>query len=257
VVLSDTPLILAVTGLLTGALVGLSGMGGGALLTPLLVLGAGVPPATAVSSDVLLSLLIKPFGASMHARHGTVRTDLVRWLALGSVPAAFAGAMAFNVLDLEDAAETLQALIGCALLLAAGSQTLRLRLRSEPGGGQPVARPLPTVAIGVLGGLLVGVTSVGSGSLMLVLLAITYPALSANSLVGTDLAQAIPLVASASLGHLLFGAPSFGLVGWLLAGAVPGVLLGSRLSSSTSDRVVRPVVIVVLAATGLRLVGVL
>jgi uncharacterized protein len=243
-------------GLVTGIVIGATGMGGGALLTPLLVLGLGIDPAVAVSSDVVLSLAIKPIGVGVHSANGTVRRDIVKWLALGSVPAAFGGAVAFHKFGLGHAAtRPLQLLIGIALMIAAAGQLVRMFLRPRTTTETAAARPLVTVGIGILGGVLVGVTSVGSGSLMLVLLSLAYPTLSTKELVGTDLAQAVPLVAAAALGHWLFGAPSFGLIGWLLVGAAPGVVLGSRISTRTPDRFVRPVIGAVLASTGLKLVG--
>ncbi len=248
---------LALVGLLTGVVIGLTGMGGGALLTPILVLGLGVEPAVAVSSDVVLSLIIKPFGVGVHAANGTVRRDIVGWLAAGSVPMAFLAAVSFHTLGLgESATEPLKLAIGVALLVAALGQLVRLMVRpkSEQVGDVPV-RPLVTMLIGAAGGSLVGLTSVGSGSLMLVLLSFAYPRLSTKQLIGTDLAQAVPLVAAAALGHWLFGAPSFGLIGWLLVGAIPGVLIGSRFSARTPDRITRPILGVVLASTGLKLVG--
>jgi uncharacterized membrane protein YfcA len=121
---------------------------------------------------------------------------------------------------------------------------------------QVVLRPLPTLAIGVLGGLMVGMTSVGSGSLMIVLLLVLYPGLPLAVLVGTDLVQAIPLVASAALGHLVFGDVKLGLTASLIIGSLPGVYLGARFSSRAPDRVIRPVLAVVLFISGLKLVGV-
>ncbi len=243
-------------GLLTGVVIGATGMGGGALLTPLLVLGLGIHPSVAVSSDVVLSLAIKPIGATVHSASGTIRRDIVKWLALGSVPAAFVGAIVFHKFGLGDAAtRPLQFLIGVALMIAAAGQLVRMFLRPRTSSVAAPVRPLVTVGIGVLGGALVGITSVGSGSLMLVLLSLAYPTLSTKELVGTDLAQAVPLVAAAALGHWLFGAPAFGLIGWLLVGAAPGVILGSRISTRTPDRFVRPVLGAVLASSGLKLVG--
>lgn len=248
---------LALIGLLTGVVIGLTGMGGGALLTPILVLGVGIDPGVAVSSDVVLSLIIKPFGVGVHAANGTVRPDIVAWLAAGSVPTAFLAAVSFHALGWgESATEPLKLAIGIALLIAALGQLARLisRPKNEQVGDVAV-RPFVTLGIGAVGGSLVGLTSVGSGSLMLVLLSFAYPQMSTKQLIGTDLAQAVPLVAAAALGHWLFGAPSFGLIGWLLIGAIPGVLIGSRFSARTPDRVTRPILGVVLASTGLKLVG--
>ena len=159
--------------------------------------------------------------------------------------------------------------LGAALLLAATSIAAKglLQLRAArrahgPDGAGPVpgdpfrVRPLPTVLIGVVGGLVVGMTSVGSGSLMIVLLLLLYPMLRSSELVGTDLVQAIPLVASAAVGHLLFGDFKLDLTVSLLAGSIPGVYLGARLSSRANDAVIRPTLALVLVASGLKLLGV-
>ncbi len=254
--LPAAPMTLALIGLLTGVVIGTTGMGGGALLTPLLVLGLGVDPRVAVSSDVVLSLLIKPIGVGVHAAHGTVRRDIVKWLAAGSVPSAFIGSMMFHKLGIGDGAtRPIQTVIGIALMIAAGAQLLKIMAKPSASTFAMPVRPLITFVIGLLGGTLVGLTSVGSGSLMLVLLAWTYPSLTSAELVGTDLAQAVPLVGAAALGHIIFGNPSYGLVTWLLLGAVPGVIVGSRFSTRTPDRVIRPIIGTILATTGLKLIG--
>ena len=252
---------LALGGLLAGFVIGLTGMGGGALLTPLLVLFFHVAPLAAISSDLVVSLAIKPVGAAVHARRGTVRTDLVRFLALGSVPMAFAGAVILEAIGARHTRRPLEIMLGVALVIAASAIGLKAvqarRHMSDGSVGLPSpVRRLPTVLIGVAGGLIVGLTSVGSGSLMLVLMMWAYPRLTTAELVGTDLAQAIPLVASAALGHLLFGQVQFALVGALLIGALPGVWIGGQVSSRAPDHVVRPALATVLVATGLKLLHV-
>ena len=251
--------IYSLVGLVGGTVVGLTGMGGGALLTPVLVLLLGVPPAAAVSSDVVASLLMKPVGAAVHWRRGTVNRRLVALLASGSVPGALLGALVFNRLGARGFDGSLRVLLGAALLVAAGSLAYKAWRGSHPPDGrlaEPLRlAPVRTVAIGAVGGFIVGITSVGSGSLMIVLLMLLYPALSSARLVGTDLAQAIPLVAAATVGHLLFGSVNFALTGWLLVGALPGVYIGARWSSLASDGWLRPLLSIVLAASGLKLVG--
>jgi uncharacterized protein len=195
---------------------------------------------------------------------------LVRWLVVGSVPAAFAGVLVLRALgDGAVVQARIKQVLGAALLLAATSIAAKglLQLRAArrahgPDGAGPVpgdpfrVRPLPTVLIGVVGGLVVGMTSVGSGSLMIVLLLLLYPMLRSSELVGTDLVQAIPLVASAAVGHLLFGDFKLDLTVSLLAGSIPGVYLGARLSSRANDAVIRPTLALVLVASGLKLLGV-
>jgi uncharacterized membrane protein YfcA len=260
----------AAAGLLVGFTVGLTGMGGGALMTPLLVLVFKVPPLTAISSDLVAAVIMKPVGGGVHLRRGTVNFALVRWLTVGSVPAAFAGVLVLR--HLGDGAVVqgrIKQALGVALLLAASSiaakallqaRAARARLGAASDGPSPRRpfrlRPLPTVLIGVVGGLVVGMTSVGSGSLMIVLLLLLYPMLRSSELVGTDLVQAIPLVASAAAGHLLFGDFKLGLTASLLVGSVPGVYLGARLSSRANDVVIRPALAAVLVASGMKLLGV-
>lgn len=250
--LSIDPALVA-AGLLVGLLVGLTGMGGGALLTPVLVLVFGVAPLAAISSDLVTSLVMKPVGAAVHLRRGTVATGLVKWLVLGAVPAGFAGAVLVGTLGRSAAVQaTLQVVIGAALLASLLATLTRLVLdrRADTREDRPlVVRPGPTVAIGVVGGLAVGVTSVGAGSLIIALLLLAYPGLTPAKLVGTDIVQAIPLVGAAALGHVLFGDVQVGLTASLLVGAVPAIYVGARLSARAPSQVVRPLVAGVLAAS--------
>jgi len=256
---------LALAGLFVGFTVGLTGMGGGALMTPMLVLLFNVQPLAAVSSDLVASFVMKPIGGGVHLRRGTVNLRLVGWLCAGSVPSAFAGVLVLRALgDGTDIQDLLETLLGVALLVAATTIVLKalLQRRRHAAASAPVdvrdvrVRPGHTVAIGVLGGLVVGMTSVGSGSLMIVLLLVLYPQLTTARLVGTDLVQAVPLVGAAALGHLLFGDFQLDVASSLLIGAIPGVYAGAHLSSRAADHVVRPVLVTVLAASALRLLGV-
>jgi uncharacterized membrane protein YfcA len=246
-------------GLVGGLVVGLTGMGGGALMTPLLVLFFNVQPLAAVSSDLVAAVVMKPVGASVHLRRRTVDLALVKWLVVGSVPSAFAGVLVLRALGSSEVIQDrLKIMLGVAMLIAAGAMAAkRLFDRGREVSTVPVVvRPLPTLGIGVVGGLIVGMTSVGSGSLMIVLLLAFYPQLTARQLVGTDLVQAVPLVLSAAIGHLLFGDFVFGLTASLLLGSVPGVYLGARISARANDGVIRPILVTVLTASALRLLGV-
>ncbi len=253
--------LLVLGGLGVGFVVGLTGMGGGALMTPMLVIFFGIDPVTAVSSDLVVSLVMKPFGAGVHAKEGTVNYELVKWLCLGSIPSAFAGVLLLNALGGDDVSKTVKLYLGIALLMAATSMVIRHEINRRRGthvaaaGAQHslVVRPIPTLCIGIVGGLIVGMTSVGSGSLIIVLLLLLYPSLAAGQLVGTDLVQAVPLVGAAALGHFFFGDVKFGLAGALMLGAIPGVLIGARISSRAPDHVIRPILIVVLLASGAKL----
>lgn len=254
-----------------GVVVGLTGMGGGALMTPALVLFFGVPPLTAVSSDLVASAVMKPVGSAVHLRRGTVNLELVKWLCLGSVPTAFGGVLVTRALgDLLDLEAVLKTALGAALLIAAAGLTVRAylrmaeRARRRDGRADPlpqerpavVARPVPTVIVGAVGGLVVGMTSVGSGSLIIIALMALYPTLKASSLVGTDLVQAVPLVVSAAISHLIFGDFRLDLTVSLLLGCVPGAYLGAQLSSRAPGGLVRRVLAFVLLASALKLLAV-
>jgi len=257
--------------LVVGVVVGLTGMGGGALMTPMLVLLFNVSPLAAVSSDLVASAVMKPVGSVVHLRNGTVRMDLVRWLCIGSVPAAFCGVLVARALGRGHGVENLvQKALGVALVIAAAGLFVRAYLRlaerarnrdasraADPVGPPAiVVRPVPTLIIGAIGGLVVGMTSVGSGSLIIIALMGLYPTLRASELVGTDLVQAVPLVASAALGHILFGDFKLGLTGSLLVGAIPGAYVGALLSSRLPGALIRRALAFVLLASALKLLGV-
>lgn len=254
-----------------GIVVGLTGMGGGALMTPVLVLFFGVPPLAAVSSDLVASAVMKPVGAAVHLKRGTVHLKLVGWLCVGSIPAAFGGVLIARALgDGEQVQTIIQRALGVALLIAATGLAVRAYIRLverarkrdgllpplPQGRPQLTTRPLPTIAVGIVGGLVVGLTSVGSGSLIIIALMALYPGLKASELVGTDLLQAVPLVASAALGHLLFGEFQLNLTLAMLIGCVPGVWLGARISSRAPGGLIRRVLAFVLLASALKLLGV-
>ena len=263
---------LALAGLLVGGVVGLTGMGGGALMTPVLVLFFGIQPLAAVSSDLVASAFMKPIGGAVHLRNGTVNKGLAKLLVIGSVPSAFAGVFVLKAFgDQERVQEIVKVALGVALLVAAvclaGKAYLalvtRVRKRAQglstkEAGGAPqvVLRPVPTILVGVVGGLIVGMTSVGSGSLIIIALLALYPTLSANQLVGTDLVQAVPLVASAAVAHYFFGDFSLDVTASLLVGAIPGVYVGAKFSSHAPGGIVRRALTLVLVASGLKLLGV-
>lgn len=259
----------AVAGLLVGVVVGLTGMGGGALMTPVLVFFFGVSPLAAVSSDVVASFFMKPVGGLVHLRRGTVHLGLVRWLMVGSIPGAFLGVVVLRLIGGgERLQSTLLFLLGGVLVLASGAMaakaylTLRTRAAGRSRGCSSsvaldglVVRRLATSSVGFGAGLVVGMTSVGAGSILVVCLLLLYPRITTSQLVGTDLVQAVPLVASASIGHLLFGDFSLGLTGSILVGAIPGVWLGARVSSRSPGSLVRRALAVVMLASGIKLLG--
>lgn len=258
-------LALTAGGLLTGLMVGLTGMGGAALVTPMLVLLFGVPPAAAVSSDVLATAVMKPVGALVHIRARTVHWGLVTWLSVGSIPGVLLGTWIFaQVLGTDEAGETIRTWIGWVLLAAVGAMIAKIWIGRRASGiraahhdlgtSMPVRR-VPTVILGLVVGLLVGMTSVGSGSLVVTALLLLYPLLRPSILVGTDLTQAVPMLLVGAVAHAGLGDISLAIVASLLLGQIPGVWIGARMSSRYDGVALRWLLMVILAATAVKLLG--
>lgn len=252
---------IAFAGLIVGFVIGLTGVGGGALLTPVLVLFFGITPAAAVSSDIVASLVLKPIGGSVHLRRGTVNLRLVLWLAIGSAPGALGGTYVLGHMHGPHVDNFIKTTLGWILVVAAAAMIAKagIQARRKVEAALPgtlAIHPLRTAAIGVVGGFVVGMTSVGSGSLMIVLLMILYPRISMRELVGTDLIQAIPLVGAAAIGTSIWGHLQISLVGSLLLGAIPAVWVGAHFSSKASDHYIRPVIILAMSFSALKLLGV-
>ncbi|MGC4110510.1 MAG: sulfite exporter TauE/SafE family protein [Nocardioides sp.] len=245
-----------------GSIVGLTGMGGGALMTPALIfLGVG-GASTVVTADLTAAAIYKSGGAITHARAGKPNWELARWLILGSVPFALLGPwlLHHSVGNSDDLDTRLKEYIGFALLFAATTYALRLviNLRRVSAGGptadpDPPIRPLVTMAVGALGGLLVGITSVGSGSVIMIALVMLYPGLSALRLVGTDLVQAVPLVIAAAISNIALNGLDWHILVPLVIGSTPGTILGSRIAPRVPQSVIRRGIVVVLTMSGLAL----
>jgi uncharacterized membrane protein YfcA len=260
--ITDIDLALSLGGLIAGLMVGLTGMGGAALVTPMLVLIFGVSPAAAVSSDVVASAIMKPVGAFVHIREKTVHWGLVAWLSAGSIPGVLVGTVIFaRVLGTDAAGDTIRAWIGWALLIAVGAMIAKTWISRRSGADQPLlgtdmpVRVLPTLITGAVVGVLVGMTSVGSGSLVVTTLLLLYPLLRPSVLVGTDLTQAVPMLVAGAIAHAGFGDISIAVVVSLLIGQIPGVWVGARLSSRYDGRALRYLLMVILAATAMKLLG--
>jgi hypothetical protein len=251
----------SLSGLIVGFIVGLTGMGGGSLMTPLLVLLFGVPPATAVGTDLLYASITKAGGMWVHGRNGTVDWKVVGWLAAGSVPMAFVTVLLLSALKLESGhlATLISGVLGVALILTALALFFRERLRQLGRAQHHIGkewrpRVIPyTVAVGVVLGVLVTISSVGAGAIGKAALFWLYPRLASAKLVGTDIAHAVPLTAVAGLGHLYLGSVDYALLGYLLVGSLPGIYLGSHLSRKFPEKILRPVLASILILIGGRL----
>lgn len=246
-----------------GIVVGMTGMGGGALMTPALIF-LGVPPTAAVANDLVAAMVNKSSGALVHWREGSPHLKLAGCLIVGSVPTAFAGGFIVKAIGATANQETVVKLaIGVTLILAAATYGSRAVLTARRAAKGHVAldetvqvRILPTVLLGAFGGLIVGVTSVGSGSIIMVILLLMYPSLSPVKLVGTDLIQAVPLVTSAAIGHMIVTGIDWNILIPLILGGTPGTLIGARLANLVSQSLVRRGITIMLLLTGLTLLKV-
>jgi hypothetical protein len=259
----DNPGLLPAYGLVVGLLVGLTGMGGGVLMMPLLLLGVGMPASAAVATDLLYSAPTKFVGGWQHWRQGTVDRRVMRDLATGSLPGSLLAVGVLWLLLSGDEAISevwLERGIGVVMLLAAGLMLQRV-VRQMRGANQPATSITPTercyrrgwiITVGALGGFLVGLTSIGSGSLIIALLVLVV-SLDPTQLVGTDVAHAALLVTTAAVAHLFLGGADFGIAGWLLTGSIPGVLIGSRLAVYAPRTLLQSILVVLLFSTSVRL----
>ncbi|WP_216842625.1 sulfite exporter TauE/SafE family protein [Arthrobacter sp. NEB 688] len=254
-------LAVLVVALGVGVVVGLTGMGGGALMTPALVF-LGIPPTAAVANDLVAAAINKSIGAAVHTRQGSPDLRLAGMLVVGSVPSALVGAWLVGQLGSgEEAQETLRLAIGVTLLFTAATYTARVYGttfldwggRSDSGR---TAKLVPTIIVGAVGGFLVGLTSVGSGSIIMISLLLLNPGMSVKRLVGTDLVQAVPLVIAAAIGHVVVTGVDWSVLVPLVVGGAPGTFVGARLAARVPSQAVRRGIVIVLTLTGLSLLRV-
>jgi uncharacterized protein len=252
----------AIAGFGVGAAVGMTGVGGGALMTPLLVLLFGYAPATAVGTDLWFAAITKIFGGTLHNHKGSVDWQVFRRLSLGSVPAAI---ITLIWMDVTRTAQTTHGTIihalGTVLLITAVAMLVRKkvqsfakRLRTTTAEGFIKAQPALTVLAGVVLGIIVPLTSVGAGALGTVMLLYLYPLrMTPPRLAGTDIVHAIPLAIISGAGHLIMGNVQFGLLLNLLIGSIPGILVGTLISHKSPEVLMRAVIAVILVVVSIKL----
>jgi uncharacterized protein len=252
--------VYALSGFAVGALVGFTGVGGGSLMTPLLVLMFGIHPATAVGTDLLYAGLTKICGAFVHSRNNAVDWRVVRRLATGSVPAAALAlwTLAHFGVDSKGTNQTITTTLGFALILTAVTLLFRRRLLKAAAAfldrrsDQEIA--VLTVSLGAILGVLVSISSVGAGAIGVTVLLMLYPRMPTVRIVGTDIAHAVPLTLIAGAGHWLIGSIDWVLLVSLLVGSLPGITIGSHFANRVPDRVLRPLMAGTLALVGGKLV---
>ena len=250
----------SLSGFGVGLLVGLTGVGGGSLMTPVLILLFGVPPATAVGTDLLYAAVTKCGGTIVHGRNRNVDWRLTRRLASGSVPAATISLLTLNYLGLsgEAASRLISVALGSAITLTAVALIFRKSVaafaasRTEMSDGR---RAFYTILTGAVLGILVSLSSVGAGALGMTALIILYPRLPTVTLVGSDIAHAVPLTLVAGIGHWILGTVNWPMIASLLVGSLPGIVLGSHLSAYLPDRVLRPILATILFVVGFRILA--
>lgn len=247
-----------VAGFLVGILVGLTGVGGGSVMTPLLVLIFGVNPKTAVGTDLLFAALTKMVGTSVHGWRDTVDWHIFRRLAIGSLPAAALSVMALQWFgEIGSRAEhVIMMFLGCMLVVTAFAAFFQRRLMAfahAHDGMDDQQALIPTILLGVVIGIAVSISSVGAGAIGMTALLMLYPKLPISRIVGTDIAHAVPLALLAGAGHWIYGDVDLGLLVSLLIGSIPGVILGSLLSSRAPEHFLRPALAAILLFVGVKM----
>ena len=250
----------ALTGFCVGALVGMTGVGGGSLMTPLLILLFGIHPVAAVGTDLLYAAVTKGVGTIAHGYTHTVDWRVVRHLSTGSIPTAMFTLGLLSLCDLRSAhaARLTSRTLGVALLATALALVFRASLFAYFGTHFPALRlrraNALTVVMGGILGVLVSISSVGAGAIGVTALIVLYPELSTSRIVGSDIAHAVPLTLIAGTGHWILGSVDTGILGSLLTGSIPGIVVGSWMTIRVPDRVLRLVLAAVLFVVGGRLV---
>ncbi len=258
VTLNINPLY-SIAGALVGILVGLTGVGGGSLMTPLLVLMFGFHPSTAVGTDLLFASLTKTVGSAVHGQRGTVDWSIVGRLASGSVPAAVATLLTLSALGKPSATteHVIMSVLGVTLILTGISVLFRTQIviwaTRRFGTRSQAKRVVSTIVLGAILGVLVTISSVGAGAIGVTALLILYPGLPVARIVGSDIAHAVPLTLVAGIGHWLIGTVDFSLLASLLVGSVPGIIIGSLIGSRASDTALKPILSAVLVIVGAKL----
>jgi uncharacterized protein len=248
-----------VAGFFVGFLVGLTGVGGGSLMTPILLLFFHIKPAVAVGTDLLFASVTKSVGIFAHGKLGNIDWKMVTLLGIGSVPASIATILFLRTMDVESntAIATIKFWLGVALIITSVAVLLRAKLMSAVAKGRWIPEkfvPALTVLLGIVLGALVTLTSVGAGALGVTALIMLYPKEKITTIVGSDIAHAVPLTLVAGLGHASIGTIDYALLGILLIGSIPGIYLGSHMSSKVAEHWVRIALAAILIYVGFKLV---
>ena len=248
-----------VAGFIVGFLVGLTGVGGGSLMTPILLMFFHIKPALAVGTDLLYASITKSVGIFAHGKLGNIDWRIVKLLAAGSVPASFATIIFLRTIDVDstEAIATIKFSLGIALIVTSAAVLLRTKLMNLLAKETLIPEKYvasSTVVLGIILGGLVTLTSVGAGALGVTALIVLYPQKKITTIVGSDIAHAVPLTLVAGLGHASLGTVDYSLLGTLLIGSIPGIYIGSHLSAKVAEHWIRIALAAILIYVGLKLV---
>ena len=247
-----------VAGYLVGFIIGLTGVGGGSLMTPILVLGFSIPPAVAVGTDLLYAAITKASGIFVHQKHGTIDWRVVKLLGMGSIPATLIAVYLLKRLNVANVnyEPLITTLLSIALVLTSLTLFFRSPLQrlSQKSKKLPISPATMTVMSGFLIGILVTLSSVGAGALGAAILLFLYRRMPTISVVGTDLAHAVPVTAIAGLGHFYLGTVDFTLLASLLLGSIPGIYCGTHLGVRLPERIIQPILATMLIIIGIMLI---
>ena len=248
-----------IAGFIVGFLVGLTGVGGGSLMTPILMIFFHIKPALAVGTDLLYASITKSVGIFAHGKLGNIDWRIVKLLGAGSVPASFATILFLRTINVDssEAIATIKFSLGIALIITSAAVLLRTKLMSLLAKESLIPEKYvasSTVVLGIVLGGLVTLTSVGAGALGVTALIVLYPHKKITTIVGSDIAHAVPLTLVAGLGHASLGTVDYSLLGTLLIGSIPGVYIGSHLSAKVAEHWIRIALAAILIYVGVKLV---
>jgi uncharacterized membrane protein YfcA len=253
-------MLLTLSGFIIGILIGLTGVGGGSLMTPILIMAFKIPAAIAVGTDLLYASITKSFGVLGHHKQNHIDWSIVKQLMLGSIPASFLTSyfLSHNLVNNYQMASFIELFLGIALIITSFAvffQPLIISKILKRPNISSFKRQKYTIVLGIILGFIVTLTSVGAGAIGVTMLLLIYPSLSIKKIIGTDIAHAVPLTLISGIGHAAIGTVSFSLLLYLILGSIPGVWLGAKLNAKANDEWVRILLVIILLGIGIKLIG--
>ena len=253
-------MLLTISGFLIGVLIGLTGVGGGSLMTPLLMLFFKVPAAVAVGTDLLYAAITKSVGIIGHSKHNQIEWSIVKLLMLGSIPMSIFTSFLIgkNLSNETNITQFIELFLGVALIITSIAIFFQPLIVAKSANNKLIPKKSQkkyTILLGIILGFIVTLTSVGAGAIGVTMLLVLHPKLSIKKIIGTDIAHAVPLTLTSGIGHASIGTVDYGLLGILIIGSIPGVWLGAKLNAKANDKWIRLILIIILMGISLKLIG--